>query len=265
MKAKVAAATTCLAVFVCAAVATAGGLFEGAAGVGDPYYPKMGNTGYDVQAYDVRLYYKRSGKVQSKTVIEAVADTDDGASSAGAPIRRFDLDFRGPRIRGLNVNGEAASFIRQGQELVIDPATPIADSQPFEVAVHYKGRPKQVANPDGSRDGWTYTQDGALALGEPQQTPSWAPVNDHPTDKATWRLRLRTPRALTGISNGEYVGKTQSGRHTTTEWAQDEPMASYLALAAIGEFRVDKGEVAGLPYVGAVDRNLGESVVDDLR
>ncbi|MDQ3730186.1 MAG: M1 family peptidase, partial [Actinomycetota bacterium] len=42
-------------------------------------------------------------------------------------------------------------------------------------------------------------------------------------------------------------------------------MASYLALAAIGEFRVDKGEVAGLPYVGAVDRNLGESVVDDLR
>ena len=42
-----------------------------------------------------------------------------------------------------------------------------------------------------------------------------------------------------------------------------DPMASYLALAAIGKFRVDQGEVAGIPYVGAVDRALGKAAVDE--
>lgn len=198
-------------------------------------------------------------------MIDAAADTDEGAPGKGPPLSRFDLDFRGPKITRLKVNGDVASFSRQGQELVIKPETPLQDSQAFRAVVRYEGRPQQVANPDGSRDGWTETGDGAIALGEPQQTPSWIPVNDHPTDKATWRIVLTTPRDLIGISNGEYVGKERTERHTTTEWVQDEPMASYLALAAIGEFRVDKGEVAGHPYVGAVDASLDKSVVDDLR
>ena len=107
--------------------------------------------------------------------------------------------------------------------------------------MRYKGRPKQVSNPDGSKDGWTKTGDGAVALGEPQQTPSWIPVNDHPTDKATWHFRFVTPRDLIAISNGELVSKERTDDSTITEWEQSEPMASYLALAAIGEFRVDRG------------------------
>ena len=42
-------------------------------------------------------------------------------------------------------------------------------------------------------------------------------------------------------------------------------MPSYLALAGIGKFRVDQGEVAGIPYVGAVDRKLGKAAVENLR
>ena len=38
---------------------------------------------------------------------------------------------------------------------------------------------------------------------------------------------------------------SRSNRHTVTSWVQDEPMASYLALAAFGKFRLDRGEVAG--------------------
>lgn len=248
-----------------APAASAGLLFEGAEGIGDPYYPKMGNTGYDVSSYDVRLKYKRSGKVETKTEIAAVADTDEGAPALGLPLGRFDLDFRGPKVTQLEVNGTESAFDREGQELVIEPPSPIVDGAQFQVMVRYKGRPKPVSNPDGSEDGWTETGDGAVGLGEPQQTPSWIPVNDHPTDKAGWRIRLTTPRGLLGISNGEYTGKERTDRHTTTEWIQAEPMASYLALAAIGEFRFDEGEVDGLPYVGAVDRRISRSVVDEIR
>ena len=191
-----------------ASTALAGGLFEGDKGVGDPYYPKMGNTGYDVQSYDVDLKYGRSGKVTTTTVIEAVADTDEGAPASGPKMAAFNLDFRGPRITGLEVEGEPALYDRAGQELKIEAPEPIADKRSFEVAVTYKGRPEQVDNPDGSKDGWTYTEDGAVGLGEPQQTPSWIPVNDHPTDKATWHFVFRTPRGVMGISNGTLDSRT---------------------------------------------------------
>ena len=73
-----------------------------------PYYPKMGNTGYDVQSYDVDLKYSRSGKVKTTTVIDAVADTDGGAPAPGPDLAAFNLDFRGPDITDLEVDGETA-------------------------------------------------------------------------------------------------------------------------------------------------------------
>ncbi|MDX6586986.1 MAG: hypothetical protein QOI31_1459 [Solirubrobacterales bacterium] len=247
------------------ATALAGGVFTGADGVGDPYYPKMGNTGYDVQSYDVKLKYRRSGKIRARTTIEAVADTDSGAPATGPSLGGFDLDFRGPEVTGLTVDGSESAFSRTGQELVVDPPSNIADGSVFEVEVRYKGRPKQVSNPDGSEDGWTKTGDGVVALGEPQETPSWIPVNDHPTDKAAWHFRFVTPREKIAISNGELISEEQTEKSTITEWEQSEPMASYLALAAIGEFRVDEGEVAGIPYLGVVDRRIDKFVVDEIK
>ena len=247
------------------ATAFAGGEFNGDDGVGDPYYPKMGNTGYDAQSYDVQIKYKRSGKIQARTTIQAVADTDGGAPPPGPLLGGFDLDFRGPKVTNVTVDGADAAFSRAGQELIVDPSSNIFDGATFEVEVRYKGRPKQVSNPDGSKDGWTKTGDGAVALGEPQQTPSWIPVNDHPTDKATWTLRFVTPRDLISISNGELVNKERTDKRTITEWEQSEPMASYLALAAIGKFRFDEDEVDGHPYLGAVDRRIPKSVVGEIR
>ncbi len=248
------------------ATALAGASFIGDDGVGDLYYPKMGNTGYGVLSYDVDLAYKRSGKIKAKTTIQAVADTDGGDPGTGNDLFQLDLDYRGPTVTKIQVDGtEQPDFAREGQELIVPMPDVIPDGEAFEMVIRYEGRPKQVVNPDGSRDGWTKTGDGAVALGEPQQTPSWIPVNDHPTDKATWALRFVTPRDLIAISNGELLNKERTDSKTITEWEQSEPMASYLALAAIGEFRVDEGEVDGHPYVGAVDRRIPKFVVDELR
>jgi aminopeptidase N len=263
MSKPVLAAVAAFALFC--ATAVAGGDVNGDDGVGDPYYPKMGNTGYDVQSYDVDLKYKRSGKIQARMTIAAVADTDGGAPAAGPLLGGFDLDFRGPKVTKLTVNGVDALFSRDGQELIVDPASNIFDGSVFHVEVRYRGRPKPVSNPDGSKDGWTKTGDGAVALGEPQEAPSWIPVNDHPTDKAAWHFRFVTPRELIAISNGELISREHTEKFTITEWEQSEPMASYLALAAIGEFRVDEGEVAGIPYLGAVDRRIDKFVVDEIK
>ena len=265
MRARAAGAAVFLAALLGAGVAVGGIAFEGAAGVGDPYYPKMGNTGYDVSEYDVDLRFQRSGTVKSETLISAVADTDEGSPGIGPPLGSFHLDFRGPKVTRLEVNGLEASYSREGQELIVAAGAPILDGTPFEVLVRYKGRPKQVLNPDGSRDGWTKTKDGAVAVGEPQQTPSWVPVNDHPTDKAAWSFSLNLPRDLRGIANGGLTLRDHSERRRFMEWEQPEPMASYLAFVAIGKFRIDQAQVAGIPYLGAVDRKLPKSRLRELR
>ena len=241
-----------------ASAALAGVFYQGSPGIGDPYFPKMGNGGYDVSTYDVFLSYKASGEVRSATTITAVADTDEGAPSAGAAMNRFNFDFRGPEVTQVRVDGEAANWSRAGQELRIRPATPILDGASFSAKVKYEGKPKQVLNPDGSRDGWTRTSDGVVALGQPQAVPSFLPVSDHPTDKALWQIELKVPHNKTGISNGVLQGGIdRSGPKTITRWAVNQPMPSYLAVVAIGRFDVDRGMVRGIPYLSAVDSSAG--------
>jgi len=251
-------------------VAIAGGSFSGAPGVGDPYFPKMGSGGYDVTAYDVFLSYRRSGEVRSTTAVSAVADTDQGAPESGPAMERFNLDFRGPEVDKVLVDGAEAEWSRAGQELRITPETPISDGASFGARVRYEGTPKQVDNPDGSRDGWTKTSDGAVALGQPQAVPSFLPVSDHPTDKALWQIELKVPRGLTGISNGTLEGGIErDGEKTVTRWTVNQPMASYLAMIAIGRYEIDRATVRGIPYLGAVDSSLSlssrESLLENTR
>jgi aminopeptidase N len=229
---------------------------EGDAGVGDSFFPLSGNGGYEVGSYDLRLRYSpRSDRLRARARIEATVETP------GAPLGRFNLDYRGPAIKALEVDGAPADFERQGQELMITPAAPLADDAPFDVVVRYAGKPKQIKDPDGSKEGWTKTADGAIALGEPRGSPTWFPCNDHPTDKASYEIEITVPRPAIGISNGRLVDRERAGRRVTTTWIEDGPMATYLALVAIGRFRTDRAQVEGDPYLGAVAPDFGRGAL----
>jgi len=232
---------------------------NGSDGVGDPFYPKSGNGGYQVDAYDARVFYS-----PATDRLRARAKIDAGVVTGGPALRRFNLDYRGPKIRSLKVDGSAARFRRKGQELIVTPDSLLENGSDFRVRVTYAGKPKRVTDPDGSQEGWTKTPDGAIGLGEPRGTPSWLPCNDHPTDKADFRIALTVPRPAIGISNGTLVDRDRRGRKVKTVWRQPD-MATYLALAAIGRFRIDRGSVAGLPYLAAADRRHGPRALKTLR
>lgn len=232
----------------------------GAPGVGDPFFPRAGNGGYDVARYDLRLVYRpHTGHLRAKAVIRA---TDD---ASGLPLERFNLDYRGPRISSVRVEGAPADFERDGPELVVTPADPIPDASSFRTVVRYAGRPGPVTDPDGSQEGWIRTSDGAIAVGEPLGSTSWFPANNHPTDKAAFRVSVTTPRGTLGVSNGRLVDRRSRRDRATTVWEQDEPMAPYLATLAIGRFRIDRATVAGIPYLAAIDRSLSQGVDRRLR
>src|SRR6187549_444582 len=183
------------ALFLVTAGAAAGADFTpGSSGLGDPFFPNAGNGGYDVANYDLELAYDPGTDVlDGKAVVTATATQN---------LSRFDLDLRGFQISKLTVNGVAATFARDGQELVITPATGIRSGSVFRVAVDYSGVPEVIVDPDQSIEGWIPTDDGAFVVGEPQGSPGWYPCNDNPRDKATFDFAVTVPAGITTMANG---------------------------------------------------------------
>src|SRR4029453_18952835 len=248
---------TVLAVAVLAVAAPAGagdGFTPGSPGLGDPFFPLAGNGGYDVTNYALRLSYEpATNHLDGTATIRATATQN---------LSRFDLDLRGFRISRLLVKGQAASFARDGQELVITPAAGLPAGQPFTVVVGYAGEPAVITDPDGSIEGWVPTDDGAFVVGEPQGSPGWYPVNDNPQDKATYTFRVTVPEGLTAMANGVLVSQASTGGKTTFEWREGLPMAPYLATATLGRFDVTQDELAsGLPVYIAIDPTLSSASV----
>jgi aminopeptidase N len=167
-------------------------------------------------------------------------------------LSRFDLDFLGPEITSLTVDGDETDFARDGQELQISPPQNLT-AGPHKVQVAYSGTPPTVTDPDGSSEGWVATPDGSAALGEPQGTPAWLPCNNHPTDKATYRFELTVPSTHVAVANGELLSQESSPPNTTFTWRQGEPMASYLATVDTGLFNLEETTYAGTPAWNAVD------------
>jgi aminopeptidase N len=244
----VAGTVVALGLAVCAggpADASAQAYTPGSAGLGDPYFPKAGNGGYDVSHYEIDLRYRaRSRRGVATTVVTATATHG---------LSRFDLDFRGPEITDLTVDGRPAGFVRRGQELVITPRAPIDDGDRFVVEVSYDGRLRKLTDPDGSLEGWIPTRDGAFVASEPRGSPTWFPCNDHPTDKAAYGFRITVRKGRKAVANGLLVDRERRRRWTTFAWREDEPMATYLATATNGRFDLDRSPVAGIPSVVAVD------------
>jgi aminopeptidase N len=236
--------TACL---LCAAAPVrAANFLPGAPGAGDPYFPLAGNGGYDVGHYDLALRYDpATGKVQGTAEITATAASD---------LSRFDLDFIGLDIDRLTVDDRAARYTRSGQELVISPAAGIRRGRTFRVTVSYAGSPRTLVGSDLGRSGWLPTKDGAVTLSQPEGSATWFPVNDHPSDKATYSFQITVPRGLTVLANGEPAGRVTRAGTETFSWRSTHPMASYLAMLAIGRFSVATGRTpGGLLDITAVD------------
>jgi aminopeptidase N len=225
---------------------TAQGAFvHGSPGLGDPFFPRAGNGGYDVSHYALALRYApKRNRLRAVTRIRAIATQD---------LSRFDLDLRGLRVASVRVNDAQAGVRRHGQELVVSPRRPLPEGGPFKVRVSYRGRPHPVTDPDGSSDGWIPTSDGAFVANQPQGAPTWFPCNDHPTDKATYDFRLTVPNGLVAVANGELEARRRHRHRTTFIWSEDSPMATYLATATIGRFEVSRSRADGIPSYVAVD------------
>ncbi|MFD3698528.1 M1 family metallopeptidase [Streptomyces sp. NPDC058646] len=241
---------TAAAALLALTAACTGGTVQGrpgASGLRDPYFPKAGNGGYQVEHYALDLGYDPAGgRLHGTAVITARAE--QGLSS-------FNLDLSGLRVEGVKVQGAGARFNRTGNELTVRPAEELKKGEVFRTEIAYGGKPKALADPDGSEEGWITTGDGAVGVGEPVGSMTWFPGNHHPSDKATYDITLTVPHGYQAVSNGELRSRTDTGDgRTAFAWHSPEPMASYLATAAVGRYEVTTGRTAsGVALYTAVE------------
>ena len=209
-----------------------------AEGVGDSLYPQLGNAGYDVLHYGIELDVDPAGNtISAVTTITALATQDMPA---------FNLDLSGLDVHDVTVDSIAAAFSRSGSELTVRPAIALVQGEEFSVSVAYSGSPEPIDDPGVpfSTLGW-HSQDGVIyTVSEPSGAMTWFPSNNHPSDKATFELRITVPTSTTAAATGLLVDETTADGRTTTTWRMDDLMATYVAAVYIGDFeRVEHGRL----------------------
>jgi aminopeptidase N len=239
----------------------------GSSGIGDPYYPLLGNSGYDVQHYTLDLDLDVAGAsiTAGRATIDAIALLD---------LCAFNLDFLGLEIDAIAVDGQPASFSRHSGELTVHPAMPLPAGARFTTEIAYHGTPvgqeaptiatlfgdifgailggaEQKPGPEQGEQygsGWWHGREEIFIVGEPAGAESWFPVNGHPADKATYTLRLTVAEPYSVVSNGILTEAIPTETGTTTVWESRNPMASYLVTLHAGRLTTEVHEGPhGLP------------------
>src|SRR6185312_1077723 len=105
----------------------------GAGGIGDPYYPALGNSGYDARHYTLDLRVDvRHNRIAGTMTMEAVAVQT---------LSRLSLDFVGFQISTVTIDAVRATFTRQAHKLVIVFPHTASAGQRITIAVTYAGTP----------------------------------------------------------------------------------------------------------------------------
>lgn len=204
---------------------------SGAPGIGDPYYPKLGNGGYNVQHYTITLDVDpAANSVTGSTTILA---------NAAEALSSFNLDFHGLTLESVTVNEAEAKYSRSGDELTVTPAAVLEASKPFTAVIHYRGTPGTVTSGGISGMGWSHGESGTINVwGESDAASTWYPNNNHPRDKATYRFEISVPDPWMVAATGSLKETTKNGDRTTFVWEMDQPMATYLASINIDRYEL---------------------------
>lgn len=242
-------------IFAFAGVGYAQDPFAGSDGIGDPLFPHAGNGGYDVQHYSLSMDVD-----VANNLIDAVATID---LTATQDLSTFNLDLRGLTVETITVDGEPAEFSRDDTELTIIPSTSLNIGETYAVEIAYSGEPNdRFIIGDAYSSGWNVIGDGdgIFVASEPTGSASWYPVNDHPSDKATYSYFITVPMPFVVAANGVLEETIDNGDTTTYHWEARDPLASYLSMIAVEDFMITtETGINGLP----IRNYIAPEAIDD--
>lgn len=215
----------------------------GARGMNDSLFPTQGNGGIDVQHYTLEIRVDEELEVlEGNAALEILATQT---------LSTFNLDLSFLEVFSVEVDGIVADFDHRRSELTIVPETSIAQNTLFTATVHYGGKPRAIWN--SGLGGWAKWEDEIVVMSEPVGASNWYPNNNHPADKATYRIAVSVPAPLVVASNGVPAGEEHEDNQTTYYFDVNHPMATYLATVVIGDLeREEMLSPGGIPIVNYI-------------
>jgi aminopeptidase N len=217
---------------------------------------RTGNGGYDVDHYALDLAWDPARQhLDGVTTIDAVATQT---------LASFSLDLIGLDVVAVEVDGAPARWERRDDhELVVAPAHGLPEEATFRTVVRYDGTPVVIAGAEPIDPGFRTDGREVHVASEPVGAATFFPSNDHPTDKASYEIRVTVPDALDVAANGllrETIADDGAGTETWVFEAPD-PMATYLVQVVVANLRFeDLRGPAGLPIRNAYDADLAADV-----
>jgi aminopeptidase N len=230
-------------------------------GQSDPYMPGHGTSAYRVSRYELDLDYRLSAnRLSGRAVLNAAA-----AREASAVV----LDLVGLRATKVLFNGRRVRrFVQRAEQLVVHLDSGLVPGEGFTLDIRYEGNPLPRRGLWGEV-GWEELTDGVLVAGQPNGAPSWFPCNDHPRNKASYRITVTTDANYRAVCNGRLVGHSIRASRESWTYEQEEPMATYLATVQIGRYEsliLDPGDTpGGVLQSAAVPPGLAGAALQGLR
>jgi len=219
---------------------------------GDPYAPELGNSGYDVQQYNLRL------SLDPATAFIDAAVTITATSTA--EIEQVVLDFIGFDIDQVTFLGMPAVYQRQANKLLVNLPLAVPSGKEFVLDIAYSGEPVIEASayvPFVFPIGMIRADDKSLyVMSEPDGSRYWFPCNDHPRDKAIYRFELTVPDGMTGVANGKLIGQPKAVPNAFPHgkdgelyiWEHNYPTATAFVTVAVARYeRIDGVSPNGIP------------------
>lgn len=211
-------------------------------GIGDSLFASLGNVGFDADLYHIDLEFVLPEGVteertfSGRTIMQATATES---------LVAFTLDAIGLDVSSVSVNGLPAMFCIGERDITVVPPAAIGSGFAFEVEVAYSGVAKPLSDVNRISAGLYRSGTGIYAVDQPNGSSSWFPSNDHPTDRAKFKLEITVPSDRQVVSAGDLISVDEGTNGTTYIWETREQMTPYLLPMAIGRFEVEEREGPG--------------------
>lgn len=219
------------------------------------YLPRSGTSDYAVREYDLDLSYRvATNRLDATAVIRG---------RARVPLPAIILDLVHLKAKRVRLDGDKrVRFTQSPTHLRITPSTPLPAGAEFTVEIAYDGSPVPRRTRWGAL-GWEELTDGVIVAAQPSGAPSWFPCNDHPADRAAYRIRIATEQAYTVLATGEPTGHSVSSGRGVWTFERPEPTPTYLATVQIGRYTLEPRRTAGVEWVVAYPPALARRVLHD--
>jgi aminopeptidase N len=174
-------------------------------------------------------------------------------------VNQLVLDAVNLNIESVQVDKTPQPFDYDGEQLHVQLVTPTEAGKEIKLAIaygvekpqrglyfvgpdkHYPNKPTQV---------WTQ--------GEDEDSRFWFPCFDYPGQLTTSEIRVKVPKPLIAISNGELTATEEEGDAKIYHWLQQQVHPTYLMTLAVGDFAEIRDEWNSIPVTYYVEKGYEE-------